>query len=354
MTPPEEILAACDRLLAEERIDEAIAALTAANLVARSALVERRLVEIRHEAFKLARARQDALGSPDESAELQQPLSASRDPFPDVRGRPPEIELSALDVDVVRGALGHHGCLIVRGLIDSERAAGMAEHTSKAMDTAATFNGNPEAKPDAWYAPMEVEEGLSKFERVWSRECGTLYGGDCPRVLFELIEIFREVGLDRISRELFGERTAISLQKCAVRQVEPVRMRTIETSMWHQDGRFLGEGVRALNVWIAFTEAGVVAPGMDVVPRRLEGIVTSGTGSAGFDWTVGEEVVHEVAGDTPVMSPSFAPGDAIFFDELFLHTSSVKPGMDKTRLSSECWFIAESTYPPEKWVPLTL
>ena len=34
---------------------------------------------------------------------------------------------------------------------------------------------------------------------------------------------------------------------------------------------------------------------------------------------------EEAAGDTPIMRPIFEPGDALFFDELFLHQTASDP-----------------------------
>lgn len=351
--PSSELLEAGERLMAAGQGDRAIELLTVANRRSPSTEIERRLVEFRHKAFGAGRLSTGGARAATRSAELLAKLDRVVDPFPEIQGRPPEVTASGLTADVLRGSMKHHGCVIVRGLIDRERAAQLGRYTTHALDSASRFIDDLKATPDDWYAPF-APGNSDALGRVWTRSLGTLYAGDCPRVLFELIETFREIGLDRLSSDYFGERTTISLQKCAVRRVTPETVRAEPMSKWHQDGRFLGDTVRAINVWIAFTEAGVHAPGMDVVPRRLESIVKTGTGSAGFDWCVGDEVVREVAKDTPPMTPVFAAGDAIIFDEMLLHTTSVKPAMTQNRISSETWFIAESTYPAEKWVPLAL
>ena len=66
----------------------------------------------------------------------------------------------------------------------------------------------------------------------------------------------------------------ISVQKCTLRRVDPDAGRG-----WHQDGAFMGD-VRALNVWLSLSRCGDEAPGMDVIPRRLEDIVPTGTEGA--------------------------------------------------------------------------
>ena len=91
-----------------------------------------------------------------------------------------------------------------------------------------------------------------------------------------------------------------------------------------------------------------------MVPRRLDEIVESGTGTAMMDWIVGDETVRKVAGDTPPVELKFHAGDAIIFDELNLHSSKVRLGMKEDRLSTETWFFAESTFPPDTWVPIAI
>ncbi len=67
------------------------------------------------------------------------------------------------------------------------------------------------------------------------------------------------------------------------------------------------------------------APGMDIVPRRIDRVVETGSGDALFGWSVSTDVVREVAGDAGVVSPEFGPGDALLFDHLFLHSTCVEP-----------------------------
>ena len=58
---------------------------------------------------------------------------------------------------------------------------------------------------------------------------------------------------------------------------------------WHQDGRVLGD-VRVANVWIALARCGgdTDAPGLEVVPQRLDGYLVSGTDGAVLDFSIGQ------------------------------------------------------------------
>lgn len=347
-----EVMKEAGDLAARGCPDEAIDMLTAANRESRSVEIERLLVRLRHESVKSRQSSVDRATATARAEEILSRIGRADDPFPEVRGKPPEVTPSQLTSELVRGAIQHHGSLVVRGFIEGDRADLLAKYTDFALESAAKLGSKEKQGPDEWYAPLRAE-GVAKT-RNFARATGTLYGGDCPRVFFELLEVFRETGIDRLSSEYFGERTTVSLQKFGVRKVSPEPFRGKSGSMWHQDGRFLGEGVRALNLWIALTDAGVDSPGIKVVPRRLDTIVPSGTDTAAIEWCVGERVVDEVAGDTPPVMPEFKAGDALIFDELNLHSTAVRDSMTQPRISTETWFFAESTFPTEKWVPLSL
>jgi hypothetical protein len=122
------------------------------------------------------------------------------------------------------------------------------------------------------------------------------------------------------------------------------------TGAWHQDGSFLG-AVRALNVWLSLSRCGDEAPGLDVVPRRLETFVPTGTEGTFLSSQVSETVVKEAAGDAGILRPVFEPGDALLFDDLFLHQTAADPAMPNPRYAVEAWFFGPAGF-PEGYVPL--
>ena len=112
----------------------------------------------------------------------------------------------------------------------------------------------------------------------------------------------------------------------------------------------MGSEIRSANLWIALNPCGGrhESPGIDLIPKRVDKIVRTGTHQANFDWTVGkQEVVNEFP-DTPPITPEFNPGDAVFFDHLNLHRTSWLPEMKHNRYAIECWFFASSKYPEEQ------
>jgi hypothetical protein len=110
--------------------------------------------------------------------------------------------------------------------------------------------------------------------------------------------------------EHFGERPIFTVQKSTLRRIQP----EFRLTAWHQDGSFLGPETRAMNVWVSLTPCGGdrAAPGLEIVPRRVEEILPFGEfGGVGIEgWAV-----HRTAGDTQVIRPEFDPGDALLFDD---------------------------------------
>ena len=94
-------------------------------------------------------------------------------------------------------------------------------------------------------------------------------------------------------------------------------------------------------MWIALNDCGVDSPGMDVVPKRFDDIVETGAEGAMFDWAVSPTTVAAVAGDQ-VLRPHFRAGDALLFDEFFLHRTACIEGMTRPRYAIESWFFAPS------------
>ena len=82
---------------------------------------------------------------------------------------------------------------------------------------------------------------------------------------------------------------------------------------------------------------------MDVVPRRFE-IIPHGEEGATFPWSLTAETVERIAGSDSIASPTFAEGDALFFDERLPHRTSVGTDLT-TRYTIESWFVAPSSYP---------
>ena len=253
----------------------------------------------------------------------------------------PEVSPANLSVDALRRGVLGHGSLLVRNLIDPARVELLIDGIDRAMGSE---EPGAEAPGPPWYQPLPLgPEHGTVMRRGWVRGGGGALTIDSPRMLFTLLEIFESIGLHDLATGYLGERPALSANKWTLRRVKPDAV-----GSWHQDGAFLGDGIRALNIWISLSPCGVDAPGMDLLPRRLEHIVETGTGGSYFDWDVGPETVAGLAIDTPVVRPEFGAGDVLFFDDLFLHRTAVSPEMTKDRYAIESWCFAPSAYPPRQ------
>ncbi len=78
-------------------------------------------------------------------------------------------------------------------------------------------------------------------------------------------------------------------------------------------------------MWLSLSRCGDLAPGLDIVPRRIDHVLPTGTEGAVFDWSVSQAVVEEAAGDAGIVRPIFEPGDVLLFDELCVHATAAEP-----------------------------
>ena len=331
-----DLLAEADQLAHDGRGPDAIRRLTEANRARRDAQVEERLVTLRHGVFpSLPRQSPDAL-----------PPEIVRD---EAAGPLDETHPSDLSVTTLRHKIARHGCVLVRGLIPPERAEAMARGIDRAFEAFDGCEASGSEADSPWYVPFAPPDAgrLAWRRRGWVRASGGLWAADSPRMLFELTELVEDSGVAALIEAYFGERPALSANKCTLRRV-PIDTNT----NWHQDGAFLGRDVRSLNLWLALSPCGVDAPGLDLVPQRFLEVLPTGTEGALFDWSVSPQVVEDAAGGPDaIVSPEFGPGDALLFDHLFLHRTGITPGMTRERWAIESWFFAPSSY-PDGQIPL--
>ena len=324
-------------LVKQNRYLEAIRFLTEANRRLHSSAIEILLVNLRHDSF---------------FHHVPTSSLASWPPHPDdlYANQPgiPEIDRQDFNATNVASGVFNHGSIIVRNMLTKDQVSLMRESIIKTYaqhDKA--MAGAPETETAPWFVPFNPapREGTEVIMgRDWFRQSGAELAADSPRGLFNLINCLQDAGITDMVTEYLGERPALSVRKTSLRQVPHNQTVT----GWHQDGAFLGQGIRTVNVWIALTDCGVDAPSMDMVPRRMTDIVPTGTEGAVFDWSLSQLAVRDAAGDTPPVRLQFREGDAIIFDEMNLHRSAVSPGMTKDRFAIEAWFFAPSCYPIEQ------
>ncbi|MBK5288878.1 MAG: phytanoyl-CoA dioxygenase family protein [Acidimicrobiia bacterium] len=254
----------------------------------------------------------------------------------------PEIHRHDLTVGALRSAIRHHGSILVRGLVDRSDVDRLVQDIDTAFD-AFDAEANGEAKPDlaGWYERFDPDR---VSDRVRRRSQGNLTAVESPPTLFDLIEILDKAGIRQLADEYFGEPPMLLARKATLRRIPHNG-----SGGWHQDGAFMGAGIRSLNIWLSLSHCGDDAPGLDVVGRRFDELVQTGdraspkVGSGYADWGVSPENAEKAGGDA-IVRPIFEAGDALIFDHLLLHRTGTDPGMTKGRYATETWLFAPSTY----------
>jgi hypothetical protein len=309
-----------------------IEALAERNRDRRDPAVEREMLALRHRAGVRLAGEQIDVSFPEPDYQR----------LPD--GPIPEVTPGELTPPILRAGILRSGAVLVRGLLDRNEALGFAGEIERAFEARRSLAAGGGAE-EGYYEeftpgpPVDLEP-----ERDWVTD-GGLWAADSPKLMADMLEAFERRGLRSVIHGYLGETPAISIQKCTMRKVNP------DTGTgWHQDGAFLGR-VRALNVWVALSRCGDEAPGLDVVAKRLDEIVPTGTEGAIFDWSVAPDVVERVAGEGGIVRPIFEPGDVLLFDEMNLHSTAADPAMPNPRYAIESWFFGLSGFPAE-YVPL--
>ena len=320
-----------------------VATLTLENRRHREASVDERLVRMRHEAFAELHPTPLAIWPP-----------VLDDPFPDVEGRPPEISPTELTASLLGGAIQHHGCLLARGLFSAELAGKMVDDIERAFRAREDADaGAPISRTSPWYLPFEPGPEwppLANAQRKWLRDCGAMWVADSPAAMFDVMEGLGVARIPELLTEYFGEPAAMSVNKCTMRRVQPEA-----SGAWHQDGSFLGSGVRTVDVWVALSECGgdTNAPGLAMVPRRIDHVLPTKIEGAASVISPSAAGLAEALQGRPPLRPAFAAGDALLFDELFLHCTGGTTDKTRDRYALESWFFAPSAF-PSMYVPMAV
>lgn len=325
MNKASQLLAEANALAEQHRRLDAVDLLQAGNVGLLDAGVEIRLAELRRDAVV-------------EIPEVDtHPVPQFDDPFPGHSGL---IEINREDAtpEVVGGAVQHHGCVLVRGLLSPEAATHLAQDIEHSFDALkAAHDGAPPSETRPWYVPLAPHPDLPSYvpeQRAnlsYYRVCTV----DSPRTMFDVVDTYERAGIHDIARAFLGARPVHTSQKWALR-----RMPKRSIYGWHQEASVFDSGpLRAINVWMSLTECGVDSPGFDVLPRREPEIIPA---DRGFMLT--EETFDRVR-DCDFASPLYQPGDAMIFDEYLIHRTNTNQSMPGERTSIESWYFTRGSKP---------
>ncbi|MEJ7585132.1 MAG: phytanoyl-CoA dioxygenase family protein [Acidimicrobiales bacterium] len=339
-----------EAMAAEGRCLEAIDVLSDANRDLGSPAIEERLVVLRRQAFAEVRGSRGRASWP----------PTFEDPFEGSEG---VVETSAqhLSVEVLGGAVQHHGCLLVRELMSQpsvDRLVHAVERSSEAQQ--AWHQGAPLSQTTPWYVPMPSDRpgNHADAKRGLPLDLNRVCLADSPRAMFEVVEAFRQSGIDRLVTGYLGDRPVMTEKKWLLWRMD----RRADVFAFHQEASVFNSGddglpsgkepipLRALNVWIALSHCGQTSPGFQFYPRRMSHVVEP-------DQLFGlkADTLEGVTGGTAVAAPIYAPGDAVLFDEFLLHRTKSDASMADVRYSLESWMFAPSGHPErDRQGPLVL
>ena len=252
---------------------------------------------------------------------------------------PAEIPANKLTASLLRGAVLRDGCLLVRGLVEPSKAATLATEVERAFNARDAHSaGTPsddgfyeEFAPDPGFRPLQMERAYVASVGVWT--------ADSPRLAAHVVDLLESAKMRELLADYFGEDPVLTVNKWTLRVGEPG-----PAGPWHQDGAFLGE-VRTLNIWLALTPCGELAPSLDVVPQRIGRVLKTGTDGAMHNWSLSPHIAENAANQAGPVRLRFKPGDALLFDEFCVHRPGSDPGMPDRRFAVETWFFSPAHLP---------
>lgn len=264
---------------------------------------------------------------------------------------PPQGQLAERKWDPADGAgvlrdLNDKSCVLLRQFVAAEevdRLASIARATYTLVDMNFERTAHGQSPlPSIFSLPRDSDPEIKIGNDRFMRNFGGMLIATVPHAGYQLFQLLRGSGILPMVETYIGGRPLVAGGKCTLRLGDPY---STTPNVFHQDGSFLGgEGARALNLWIALTDAGVDAPGLEVYPDRLHDVMPKGDPGAYVPWEVNADWVYQTFGREALIKPAFKAGDAILFDQMCLHRTHVASGMTQQRLAYECWFFPPSPH----------
>ena len=252
----------------------------------------------------------------------------------------PSCALHEVTPEILRAAFADRGCLYVPNAFDVASTDLLRDAVEGAQNASRAEQADP-----GWCSVPKLPTSKQALDvagaRSFARGSNGCLATDSPRAMFVICDIFERKGITAIAERYLGEAPVLSASKFMLWRVPPG-----PEASWHQDGRFLGQGmdIRSLNVWTALSDCGESAPGMDLVLDYPDHYIMAAEDSA-FDWSVSNTQVAELSKRVPVVTPRFRAGDILMFDQWLLHRTSRRIDMTDTRYAIESWFFAPSVFP---------
>jgi len=272
----------------------------------------------------------------------------------DADGVVPEVAAADFNVQNLREALANHGALIVRGYIQKEALDGLTAAADQVIDACLDPAMKDQPRSTFYDPPQNLSSIMPNGERelgntrTFHRESGSAMCIEAPTVAEALLQLYEQKGLKQLLTDYLEEAPCLSVKKWVLRRSKL----PVAEAGWHQDGAFMGTDINSVNMWLPLSRCGGTtgAPGMDLVPRRLNQIASAE--GAQFDWSVSDAMVGSKHAANGPVAPVFEVGDALFFDHFYLHRTQFREDFTKLRYAVETWFFGESAFPKNQ-IPLS-
>lgn len=212
----------------------------------------------------------------------------------------PEFQSGDVTAAQLASSLRTFGCALVRGELDQSRVADLLD----------------KARLEAGSELREVFTFLPEAE-----------------IYSILTPLIREV----VAAGRFS--SAIEKDKSWYRVVHP--RKPTSTVPFHQDTKAFSR--RCMNVWVPLSPAGREAPGLELLPVLVDGLVAArgqgGSRYAQLRLEITEADLQASYPKTDLWHPEMKPGDVLFFLGTTVHRSYVTSAMTKPRRSLELRFL---------------
>ena len=256
--------------------------------------------------------------------------------LPEAEGLP-EVHASELTPELLRTGILRDGCLLVRELVPRDAALELAAGIDNAY---AVRSG--ERKEKGLYEELETNPRFVPSEEIrpWVQAGGGLLGPDSPVLFQDFLALLDAGRRPAAGRGLPRRGAAADAREDDAAQGRPGRLRRLAP------GRPLhGQRPRAEPVAVA-----VALRRRGAGPRRRPpppgGVRDGGHGATSCSTTSSRTSAPSAAAKPKqVLRPIFEPGDAMLFDDLFLHKTGSDPAMPKPRYAVESWFFGASAFP---------
>ena len=255
----------------------------------------------------------------------------------------PELAPADLTPELLRAGILRDGCVLVRGLVERERALRFARADRPLVRRARAGDpGGGAPRPATTRSSRRTRRSSPRRGATGSRQGGGVLAVDAPLLSCRddrAVRGRRRAGGS--SRATSASPAVISLRRrrCA-RPTPAVGGRLAPGRRVHGRGAL----AQPVAVALALRRRGARA---STSSRAASTTLVDDADRRGACSTTRSRSrkAEEAAGDRPIVRPIFEPGDALLFDELFLHQTGSDPSMPNPRFAIESWFFGASGLP---------